>query len=176
MAVCIYGLVMLHAVSTQLLPFLVLLNLLFQTSIPDEIHCLNSTIVDTNCTNFTIYSLNNENKDCKPYFLIDVSWIELSHVLSPTNMFYSVFSVSFTARPDLDDCVRRLSSPYFAIQDNHPVGWNGRIYCCLYSIHQRSARHTEIFMCTQGVSGYFYFHFRKWWMRRVGSTVFYKKS
>ncbi|XP_063914214.1 adenylate cyclase type 6 isoform X1 [Zophobas morio] len=54
MAVCIYGLVMLHA-----------------TSIPDEIHCLNSTIVDTNCTNFTIYSLNNENKDCKPYFLID---------------------------------------------------------------------------------------------------------
>ncbi|XP_018566319.1 adenylate cyclase type 6 isoform X1 [Anoplophora glabripennis] len=57
MGVCIYGLVMLQALS-----------------LPIEIQCLNSTLVGGhNCTSYLNVSLNNDNgnKDCKPYFLVD---------------------------------------------------------------------------------------------------------
>lgn len=48
----------------------------FQLSVPEEIQCLNSTLIENNCTNFIADSAainDNENKDCKPYYLVDVS-------------------------------------------------------------------------------------------------------
>ncbi|XP_050309955.1 adenylate cyclase type 5 isoform X2 [Anthonomus grandis grandis] len=57
MAICIYILVMLKGLSLS-----------------DEIQCLNSTLIGNNCTNVlsgTPTINDNENRDCKPYYLVD---------------------------------------------------------------------------------------------------------
>ncbi|CAG9768347.1 unnamed protein product [Ceutorhynchus assimilis] len=56
MAVCIYVLVILRSLSMS-----------------EEIQCLNSTLTESNCTNSIIATAidDNENKDCKPYYLVD---------------------------------------------------------------------------------------------------------
>ncbi|KAJ8971125.1 hypothetical protein NQ314_000857 [Rhamnusium bicolor] len=108
------------------IPILVYMeNINKQLSLPYEIQCLNSVFIDGyNCTSYLNISLNNdnENKDCKPYYLVDV--------------------ISFTPRFGFDDCVRRISNPYLASEDNHLAGWNGGLPGCLRNLLQRNAHYS----------------------------------